>query len=121
MAGIVDSGSTIVAGGAATFDNTITKDGATYSLAGKTVKATIRAEIASGTVIHSTLEDIAVTVDDAVNGGVTFTLTPTMSALLTGANGLGPGLTANYLLQYVVVEDDYYPQILRFRVREKLN
>lgn len=116
---IVDSGSIVVIGGKATFDNVITKDGATYDLTGKTVTATIRRESAPSTVIDATLEGISVTVDDASNGGVTFDLTTTLSALLTAPSAAGDSIA--YLVQYFVSTDSYYPQALRFHARLKMD
>jgi len=121
---VVDSGSVIVAGGGATFDNVLSKDGATYVLTGKTVVATIRAESDPSSVIDATLEDIAVTLGGTVAaalGGVQFTLTTAQTTLLAPGATLPALSLLNYLLQYKVVTDSYFPQLLRFAVRKKLD
>lgn len=118
---IVDSGSVIVSGGAAILDDTLTKDGATYDLTGKTVVVTIRAEADHATVINAALEDVAVTVDDPTNGGVTVALTTTMTGYLGPPAVAGPSAVAYYLAQFKVVTDNYFPQLLRFGVRRKLD
>lgn len=122
MAEYVDSGKVIRAGSAATFLNTLTKDGATYNLTGKTVVATIRATQRPNAVIDATLEDMAVTLSTAASGIVTFSLTAVMSALLSPGSGVLADAITYYDVAYKVTTDDYLvSQLLRFGVTRGLD
>ena len=121
MAEIVDSGKVIVSGSAATFTVTITKDDAVYDLTGKTVVATIRAEDDDRSVVDAALEDMAVTVPAGVLGATTRALSEAMSATLSGPRRGEPDAVKNYLVQYHVTTDSYYPQLLRFGVLRALD
>lgn len=116
---VVETDEVVAAGGAVIFDNTLTKDGATYDLTGFTVVATIRKETAPTAVVDASLEDITVTVDDPTNGGVTFTLDAATTALLTTEGG--PTRITDYLMQYHVTTDDAYPAVFRFGVRNVID
>lgn len=120
MAEIVDSGKVIASGSAATFSNTITKDDATYNLTGKTVVATIRSETDDRSVVDASLEDIAVT-NSGIVGAVSFALTEAMGLKLAGPRRGEADSVENYLVQYHVTTDSYYPQLLRFGVRRALD
>ena len=120
-ANIVEADKVIVRSDAVTFLNTITKDGATYNLTGKTVTVSIRAEDAPETAVDATLEDQAVTLSSATLGIVTFALTGTQTALLTVPSGAPASYVRWFLAQYRVTTDDFTPQALRFGVRQVLN
>lgn len=119
MAGaIVDSGEIVVAGQTATFRLTLTKDGAAYDLTGKTVRCTFRRESAPGTVLAPSLEDVAMNVSDPVNGVAEVTQELEPGHFTTPAP---VERTTPYLVQSYVLQDDFYPQALRFHVRRALD
>ena len=120
-ANIVEADEVIVRSDAVTFLNTITKDGATYNLTGKTVTVSIRAEDAPETAVDATLEDQAVTLSSATLGIVTFALTGTQTGLLTVPSGAPASYVRWFLAQYRVTPDTFMPQALRFGVRQALN
>ena len=116
---IVESDKVIVSGQAVTFSNTLTKDGATYNLPGKTVVATIRAYAHPETLIDAQLEDMPVTVPAGTGGAVTLAVGAALTALLSGP---APAAASTpYLLQYKISTDAYYPQALAFGVRAALD
>jgi len=118
---ITDATGIVVAGGRHIFRNTITRDDAPYDITGKTVTATVRREDAPSTVIavdehgDGPLEKIPVSLSDPATGLVEWTLTAEMSEALLAPPF--PARTANFTVQYHVVEDDFYPDLLRFRAR----
>ncbi len=119
---VVDSGKTFVAGSKFVFNHTLTRDdGGVYDLSGRTVRATIRKESDGDRVLDSTLEDIAVTVSVAATGSVTFLCSAAQSAFMMPPTFDQPPRTRAYVAQYFVVEDDYYPQMVRFYMRRKVN
>jgi hypothetical protein len=110
-----------VAGADWTFDNIIQKDDAVYDLSAKTVFATIRRWDEQTVQVDTGFEDIVVTpgagsADTAANGGVAFSLDKAVTALAPTPDEAGSW--DYYFVQYYVVEDDFYPQMLRFRVRK---
>lgn len=121
MATVVESGSVIVAGSSVIFQNTLTKDSVTYDLTGKSVVATIRREDNPGTAIHETLEDEAVTLVTPATGVVSLTLSVAQTTLLAPPSYLQATSVIYYLLQYRVTTDNFYPSLLRFGVRRKLD
>jgi hypothetical protein len=118
MAGVVDSGMVVAAGSTQEFRAKLTKNGAVYNLTAKVVQATIRREDDFGTVLDASLEDIAVALGNPdtllVDGGVTFTKDLNPNYFATPANPLHH---YNYLVQFHVTTDDFYPDMLRFGVR----
>ncbi len=115
MAVVDEASGVAVKGSSVTFNNTIQKDGSTYDLTGLTVKATIRAAAAPATSLGSALEDVSVTAAGTV-GAVSFSLGTAATELFDVP--LDPVRTALHLLQYHVIEDNFYPQMLRFEVRD---
>ena len=120
---VVDSLRVMVLNGTYEIRTTIMRDGITYSVAGKTVTATIRNERYPGHVLHADYENIAVTLGNdettAAAGGVSFSLTPDSSK-----GWVAPARAdeyENYLIQFYVSTDDYYPQLLRVGVRRQLD
>lgn len=124
MTQIVDSDEVVVAGDAFTFKNTLTLDGAVYPLTDKTITARIRREGDDSTVIHATLEDLAVTLGNTntatADGGVTLAITGTQSALLAPSGASIDTGHRTYLLEYHVMPDDVTPEALRITVRRGL-
>ena len=118
---IVDSEVTVVAGGRFDFDNVLTKDGGVYDLTDKTVRLTIRSEDAPASIVDATLEDMVVTVDDPTAGGVAIQVTSVMSNKLALTTQYPVITTVPYLAQYKVIEDECYPQLLRFHARRPLD
>jgi len=112
---ITDATGIVVSGGRHIFLNTITRDAGTYNLTGKTVTATVRREDSPATVVDDDLEEIAVSLNVPSTGLVEWTLTAVMSAALLAPPF--PARTTTFTVQYHVVEDDFYPDLLRFRAR----
>lgn len=121
MATVVESGSVIVAGSSVIFQNTLTKDSVTYDLTGKSVVATIRREDTPGTVIDASLEDEAVTLVTPATGVVSLTLSVAQTTLLAPPSYLAATSVVYCLLQYRVTTDNFYPSLLRFGVRLRLD
>ena len=119
---VVDSLAVLVQDGTYEFRATITQDGATYSLTGKTVTATMRAKKAPANVLNSAYEDMTVTTGNvdttAALGGVTFTWSPSSTYFYAPARAES---WEDYFCQLYVVTDDFYPQLVRFGVRRKLD
>lgn len=110
-----------VAGADWTFDNIIQKDDATYDLSAKTITATIRRWDEQTVIVDAGLEDIPVTAGagaaaTAANGGVAFSLDKAVTVLCPTPDEAGSW--DYYFCQYYVAEDDFYPQMLRIRVRK---
>lgn len=105
-----------VAGATIHFDHTILLNGTALNLTGRTVLATLRASWLPA-ALHASLEDMAVTVDDAPAGGVNWSILEAVSVLLTPWCPSSHVDTALFDLQYHVIEIDYYPQVFRFAVR----
>lgn len=97
----------LVAGGAVTLDLALTKENAVYNLTGKTVVATIRRQDNDAGVIDASLEDMAVTVDDPTNGGVTLALSAAHTTLLAPPAYLPSTSYVYYLIQFKVTTDNY--------------
>ncbi len=121
---VVEATGIVVVGQAVDFECTLQKDAGTYNLTGKTVQATVRTAQAPATVIDALLEDHAVALGNTstttANGGVTLTLTAVQSALLSGLSD--PTLTQAYLIQFFVVDDDFFiTQLLRFQARGQMD
>lgn len=121
MVEIVDSAEVIVAGQAVVFTLTVTKDGATYNLTGKTLYATIRAKSRPNDVVHTDLEDHAVALVTAASGIVSVTLNATKTAYLAPSTARPATYEEPYLLQLRVAGDDYFPEALEFGVRRAIN
>lgn len=124
---VINSGVVGVAGAPLEFRNRLTRDGVAYDLSGKTVTASVRKESDPYTSLGATLEDQAVTLANldytAAEGGVTFALDAARTTLLAPSAAVAPlaGMVENYVLQYKVVSDAYFPQALRFAVRRALD
>jgi len=116
----------VVRGQAVEFHNTLKQNGSTYDLSGKTVQATIRLMSTPTTVVSASLEDVSVALANdettAAAGGVTLALSAALTALLTyTGEPVNPWHEENWLLQYHVTDDDFYPDMLRFKVRPALD
>ena len=118
---ITDATGIVVSGGRHIFRNTITRDDLAYNITGKTVTATVRREDSPGTIIamdeygDGPLETIPVAITAPLTGLVEWTMTAAMSEALLAPPF--PARTTNFTVQYHVVEDDFYPDLLRFRAR----
>jgi hypothetical protein len=104
---------------------TLTKDGAVYSLSGKTITATIRREGDPANDVDEDLEGMAVTLGNAdtnaAAGGVTLPLTTALTALLTyPGEPVNPWHETAWLVEFTVTDDDFIPDMMRFRVRPGL-
>jgi hypothetical protein len=121
----------ITQGSAFNLDYTLTKDGATYNLTGKTVVCTIRAEGAPQTVLDTTpasaFEDRTITVGggtvSAANGGCYNAVSAVESAELgpTGTSVSVDEITW-YIVQTKVSTDSYLAtEVLRFGIRKGID
>lgn len=122
---------TVVIGSRADFRNILTRDSLAYDFGTKTVTATVRKESKPDDVIDVTLEDVACGVEVATEDDMTlngldpadaadyrvavWTMTGDMSAHLEGPTF--PARVAAFTVQYFVEEDDFMPDLLRFRAR----
>lgn len=98
----------LVAGGIVLLDLTLTRDGGVYNLTNKTVVATIRRQDNDAIAIGAgELEDMAVTVDDPTNGGVTLALSAAHTTLLAPPAYLPSTSYVYYLIQFKVTTDNY--------------
>lgn len=118
----VSTNRVLVQDGTYEFRGTIKKDGATYSVSGKTVTATIRSKKNPTAVLNSSYEDIAVTSGNsevaAGSGGVTFSFSPSSTYFYAPPD---PTEHEWYYIQFYISQDDYYPQLVEFGVRIKLD
>ena len=121
---VIDTGVVVGKGRACNFGTAtnpiiLKVDGSPFDLTGETVVATIRAEASPTSAIStSVLEDFTVTkVAATTSGGVYFTLSTGMSALLSGSTDGDPSISVPYLVD--VKSSPSYPtlQALRFYVR----
>lgn len=112
----------LVQDGTYEFRGVLKKDGATYSVSGKTITATIRNAKNPTGVLNSSYEDISVTAGNsdttAANGGVTFSFSPSSTYFYAPPD---PTEAETYYIQFYVSQDDYYPQLVEFGVRIKLD
>lgn len=111
---IVDTSAVIPNQGATNVDITIQRDGAAVDLSSKTETATVRLESAPDTVIDASLEDVALSHQDAVNGVTRLAISSAMKALLAAGPAVDDVVT--YVGQVYVVEDEYPPQLFRLFV-----
>lgn len=120
---VEDSLRTVVIGGTYTVATTIKQDGAAYSVAGKTIKATIRHRQYPDQILHADYEDITVTAGNdftaAAAGGVEFTFTPDAAKGWTAPYRAEE--ESKYVIQFYVSDDDYYPQLFQIGCRRGLD
>lgn len=121
LATVVDSGITVVAGAPFGFTLVIERIGAPMDLTGKTVTGTIRRESAGNTVLNALLEDIAFASAAPLTGVVSADLTTVQSTALAPVVAHGFEGTDSYLIQLHVMPDEYFPQLIRFYARKKLD
>lgn len=107
-------GGTIPNRGTLVMPATIKQDGAAMNLTGKTVTATLRAEGDHATVIDASLEDHAVALTTPASGIATLTVANADLQKLSVPSK--PWQTRPYLVVWRVVEDDYFPQMVRVNV-----
>ena len=120
---VVESLAVLVQDGTYEFRSELTTaTGAVYVLTGKTVTATIRAKRAPGQILHSTYEDMSVTVGNtdttAANGGFTVTWSPSSTYFYAPPRAEA---WEDYFMQLKVVTDDTYSQLIKFGVRRVLD
>ena len=116
---VVDASGIAVAGSSILFRNVIQQDGSVLDLGGKTVIGTFRQVSDPRGTIDAALEDHAVVIPgDGSGGTVELTLGTANSDLLS--TPIDPVDLEPYYLQYVVTDDDYAPQVLRFNARRGL-
>lgn len=112
----------LVQDGTYEFRGTIKKDGATYSVAAKTITATIRSKENPTVPLNASYEDISVTAGNsetaAASGGVTFSFSPSSTYFFAPPD---PTEWETYYIQFYISNDDYYPQLVEFGVRIKLD
>jgi hypothetical protein len=109
---------TFPAGSRFTLAPTITLDDAAYNLTGKTVTVTVRKSHMPQIVLHSSLEDVAVTVVTPLTGAVTVDIS---SAACEYLAPYGNNEQVLCLAQFRVVEDDYLSATLPFYVTPSLD
>lgn len=115
----VDSLAVLVAGGDYVAMNRLLQNGSNYDLTGKTVTATIRQFALPNAVLgDGDYEDIPVTLGNdefsAALGGVQFAFSIAIADFPVPTR---PEDSSVYYIQYHVVEDGFYPQMLLFGVR----
>lgn len=118
---VIETRDSVVVGGTYEFRTVIKRNGAVYSVAGKTIKATIRCALFPRLVLATTFEDMTVTAgnsdDVAAVGGITFNFSPDS----TWPTPREAEDTYPFLVQLYVQEDDYYPQAARIHARMALD
>lgn len=119
---IVDTLVYMHANGTYSFEPVIYRDGSALSLTGKTVTATVRRMKNPGNVLHTTYEDMAVTLGNtghtAAQGGVTLSFSPDSTYFTTprGANEW-----EDYFVQFHIMPDDYYPARMLLHITRNID
>ena len=115
---VVDAEGIAVAGRPINIVATLQQGGSAVNLSGKTVRATVRWQGNPTVQLDASLEGTAVTVTTAASGIVTLALDEDQTAAL--ATDPDPTKTRSYLVTFEVVDDDYEPQMLRFKARSSI-